>query len=546
MKIIIIGGGAGGGAFAAKIRRLDNTAKITIYERSPFVSYSNCGQPYLISGELSTFQKVIVYSPQDWKEQYNVDAIVEHEIIGLDRKRKVVMVKNLKTNKVFEDTYDKLMIASGTSAIIPPIPGIKEAKNIHVLKTPDHLQNIMKGLDHSTKKAVVIGAGFIGLEIAENCKKRGLDVDIVDFAPKVLSKVLDEDFSVFINKAMIENKINLKLNTYVKEIKDNGRTIILSSGKKLHADIIFMVVGIKTEIDMFAKEGIKIGSTNGLLVNKHSQTNDENIYATGDIAETIDWKGKPSRIQLAIIAQRLSTIAANHIYGINDEFRGVQNSASLSVFNTTVAAVGYTEAYLIENKIAYKKIISIEPHAVLNGKDVFLKILYDNDGYILGAQSAGPNSSEKRINYIAMAIMFNIKIEDLLHFQIAYNPVVDTQRDPVNLAARIARIQNKNITKNITVVELESYLKNNYTLLDVRTKQEWDLGHHPKATLFPLQELTQKMDTLDKNKKYLVYCRRGARAYNFQLRLTNAGFKNVVNVLGGWEHINVYLKYKFK
>jgi NAD(P)H-nitrite reductase large subunit len=194
----------------------------------------------------------------------------------------------LETNKIFEDKYDKLMIASGTSAIIPPIPGIKEATNLHVLKTPDHLQEIMKNLKNDTKKAIVIGGGFIGIEIAENCKKRGMQVSIVDFSKIILSKIVDEDFSVFISKALIENGIDLKVNTGVTSIEDNGKTVVLSSGKSLHADIIFMVIGTKTETKIFEEAGIKVGTTCGLLVNKSSQTNDPDIYATGDIAETVD------------------------------------------------------------------------------------------------------------------------------------------------------------------------------------------------------------------------------------------------------------------
>ena len=545
-KIIVIGGGAGGGSFAAKIRRLDNDAQITIYERSPFVSYSNCGQPYLISGEISSFKNIIVYSPENWKDKYNVDALVLHEVISIDRKSQTVMVKNLVTNEIFKDSYDKLMIASGTSAIMPSIPGINEANNLHVLKTPDHLQHIMKDLNTGMKKAVVIGAGFIGVEIAENCKKRGMDVDLINLNTQLLAKILDEDYSVFIKKSLIENGVNLKLNTSVTAIENNGKIIVLSTGEKIKADIIFMVVGVEAQTQMFKIQQIKTGITQGILINKFSQTNDSNIYATGDIAETVDWYGNPSRIQLAIVSQRLSIIAANHIYGVHDEFRGVQNSASISIFDTTIASVGYTEKYLINKNIKYKKVAVIDAHRVIKGQKIFLKVLYDFNGYILGAQAAGPHSTEKRINYIAMAIMYKIPIEDLLHFQIAYNPIVDTQRDIVNLIARIARAQNSGATENITVTELDKYLKKNYVLLDVRTLPEWNNGHHEKAILFPLQDLTKKINTLDKNKKYILYCKLGARAYNFQMRLKNAGFTNVINLLGAWEHMKIFNDYKYK
>ena len=544
-KIVIIGGGAGGGSFAAKVRRHDNDAEIVIYERSPFVSYSNCGQPYLISGEKPNFDAIIVYSPQDWKEQYNVKALPLHEVIAINKDNKTVTVKNLSTGETFEDSYDKLVIAPGSPAIMPPIPGVKEAKNVHALKTPDQLQGIMKGIEAGAKTAVVIGGGFIGLEIAENCKHIGMKVTLIDAATQLLCKVMDEDFSVFVNKSFIENGIDLKLGASVVAIENNGKQVALATGEKIDSDIIFMVVGVRPELDMYKKTGLEVGVTGGLVVDKNSLTNDKDIYALGDIAETVDWKGKPSRIQLAIIAQRMATIGANHLYGVKDEFKGVQNSASLSVFGTTVAAVGYTEAYLKENNIEYSKVIGIEQHAILHGENVLLKVMYDKDGQILGAQSAGPNSAEKRVNYAAIAMMYKIPVEEMLHFQTAYNPAVDTQRDPINLVARIARVQNAGTTENITVVELEDYLAKGYKLLDVRTKAEWDAGHHNDATLFPLQELTEKMDTLDKNEKYVVYCRRGARAYNFQLRMTNAGFKNVVNVLGAWDHMDVYENYKF-
>ena len=541
-KLVVIGGGAGGGSFAARVRRHDNDAEIVIYERSPFVSYSNCGQPYLISGAKPNFDAIIVYSPQDWKEQYNVVAKPSHEVVGIDRKKKTVTVKNLISGETFEDSYDKLVIAAGSPALMPPIPGA-DAKNVHVLKTPDHLQAIMKDLK-GAKNAVVIGAGFIGLEIAENLAETKVKTTVIDSAPSLLGKVMDEDFAVFVNKALDENNVDLKLNSGVVSINKDGKEVELADGTKIPTDIIFMVVGVRPELNMYKDEGLTVGVTGGLKVDKSSLTNDKDIYAVGDLAETVDWKGQPSRIQLAIVAQRMATIGANHMYGVADEFKGVQNSASLTVFGTTVAAVGYTEAYLNEKGIKYTKAIGIEQHAILHGENVYLKVLYDAKGMILGAQSAGPNSAEKRVNYAAIAMMHNIPVQEMLHFQTAYNPAVDTQRDPINLVARIARAQQAKLIETTTVVELAEYLKKGYILLDVRTKEEFDAGHIKGATLLPLQEFTEKLDSLDKSKKYVLYCRRGARAYNAQLRMTNAGHKNVVNVLGAWDHFDVYSKYR--
>ncbi|MCK5945950.1 MAG: FAD-dependent oxidoreductase, partial [Mycoplasmataceae bacterium] len=352
-KLVVIGGGAGGGSFAARVRRHDNDAEIVIYERSPFVSYSNCGQPYLISGAKPNFDAIIVYSPQDWKEQYNVVAKPSHEVVGIDRKKKTVTVKNLISGETFEDSYDKLVIAAGSPALMPPIPGA-DAKNVHVLKTPDHLQAIMKDLK-GAKNAVVIGAGFIGLEIAENLAETKVKTTVIDSAPSLLGKVMDEDFAVFVNKALDENNVDLKLNSGVVSINKDGKEVELADGTKVPSDVIFMVVGVRPELNMYKEQGLTVGVTGGLKVDKSSLTNDKDIYAIGDLAETVDWKGHPSRIQLAIIAQRMATIGANHMYGVKDEFKGVQNSASLTVFNRTVAAVGYTEAYLNEKGIKYTK-----------------------------------------------------------------------------------------------------------------------------------------------------------------------------------------------
>ena len=545
MKLVVIGGGAGGGSFAARVRRHDNDAEIVIYERSPFVSYSNCGQPYLISGAKPDFESIIVYSVKDWKEQYNVVAKPSHEVIAVDRKNKTVTVKDLINDKIFEDSYDKLVIAPGAPAFVPPIKGVEEATNMHALKTPDQLQDIMKGLK-GVKKATVIGAGFIGIEIAENLEHSGVKTTLIDGCKTLLSKVMDEDISVFVNQALVENNIDLKLGASVSSLNQEGREVELSDGTKIENDILFMVVGTTVETKMYEDAGLKVGVTKGIIADKHSLTNDQNIYVVGDVAETVDWKGKPSRIQLSIIAQRMATIGANHIYGVEDEFRGVQNSGSLSIFNRSVASTGYTETYMKENGIKYNKVLGIEKHAILDGQNIYLKVMYDDNGIILGAQAGGPLGAEKRVNYLAMALMYKVPVEDLLHFQVAYNPVIDTQRDPANLIARIARAKNKGLIETATVDEVEDYRSKGYTILDVRTKAEFDLGHIEGAEFLPLQRFTEEMDSLDKSKKYLVYCRRGARAYNAQLRMTNAGFKNVVNLLGAWDHYSVYKKYKFE
>ena len=545
MKLVVIGGGAGGGSFAARVRRHDNDAEIVIYERSPFVSYSNCSQPYLISGVKPSFKDVIVYSVKDWKEQYNVVAKPSHEVIGLDRKKKTVTVKDLTSGKTFEDSYDKLVIAAGAPEFVPPIKGIEEATNMHSLKTPDQLQGIMKGLTN-VKSATVIGAGFIGIEIAENLEHAGIKTTLIDGSKILLSKVMDEDISVFVNQALVENNIDLKLGASVSSLNKKGREVELADGTKIQNDILFMVVGTTVETKMYEEAGLKVGVTRGVLADKHSLTNDKDIYVIGDIAETVDWKGEPSRIQLSIIAQRMATIGANHIYGVEDEFRGVQNSGSLTIFDRSVAATGYTEAYMNEKGIKFNKVLGIEQHAILHGKNIYLKVMYDDKGIVLGAQAAGPVGAEKRINYLAMALMYKIPVQDLLHFQVAYNPVIDTQRDPANLIARIARAKQQKLIETITVSELEEYRSKGYTILDVRTKGEWDKGHIEGAEFLPLQKFTEEMDSLDKSKKYVIYCRRGSRAYNAQLRMTNAGFKNVVNLLGAWDHYSVYKKYKFE
>ena len=551
MKIVVIGGGAGGAGAAARCRRLSEESDITIFERSGYASYSNCGLPYKFSDEIPKFGGLIMTSPEALLKQYKLKVKVNHEVVSIDAKNRILTVKQTLTGQTFKEKYDKLIIAAGASAIVPNLPGVKEAKNVFKLKTPDDVLEVEKFVEENNPKSVVvIGGGSIGIEIAENYKHSGLDVTIVDQSDHLLPRALDADMSAFVHKAIVEGGIKLLLETSVVEVKSN--TVVLSSGKEISADMVFMTVGVKPELKLLESAQLKIGKTGGVIVDEKQQTSDENIYAAGDLAEVKDIFGGTTRIALAFPASRQAVVAANNIFdyknahGKNDIYVGSTGASTLSIFNTTVASVGLNEVELNLRGIKYNKTVNarganIGP--VKGGGLVFLKVLYADDFTILGAQAAGPAQSEKRISYMSLAIQAGIKYDQFMDFMVAYSPKVDTSYDATTMGSRLAMHQADGSYEAAYVEELADLIKEGYEVIDVREPDEWVQGTIEGVKTISLSNIRNELDSLDKDGKYVLHCKTGARSYNATLVLKAKGFKNVKNLAGGYIYYSTYKDY---
>ncbi len=547
MNVVIIGGGAGGAGAAARIRRLDEKAKITIFERSSYASYSNCALPYKFSNKVKNFMDLIMISHEQLCNKYNLNVKINHEVIGLNIKAQTVLVKNLTNNETFEESYDKLIIAAGAPAKIIPIPGI-EQENVFTLKTPDDVMAVETYIKkNKVKSVVIIGGGYIGMEIAENFTISGYDVTVVDAAKHLMVNTLDVDFAAYLNKSAKKAGLKLIFNKTISKIDQNK--IILNNQKVIAADIIFMTAGVQPQLEMYQKQGVKIGKLGGITVNNKQETNIKNIYAIGDIIETINWRNEITRMTLAFPASRQAVVAANNICnykgpnGQPDTYKGATGAATLSLFDVTIASVGYTEARLKAKKIKYQCAINARSSCVgmMEGSgNIFLKVLYDENFKILGAQTAGPKSSEKRISYVSLAMMVDMNYLDFENFMVAYSPTVDTSFDATTMSARIVKHQADGSLVTIFVDEVEEYKKQGYEFIDVREVKEWGGGIITGAKKLAWSTIRGHLNEFDKNKKYVIYCRTGARSYNVCQLLKAHDIKHVVNLGGGYSHYKVY------
>lgn len=541
-KVIVVGGGAGGSGAAARIRRQDEKACITIYERSSYASYSNCGLPYEFSDEVKEFEDLIVTTPEELKYQYNLDVKVKHEVIEINPNTKTIKAKNLLNNEIIEDNYDTLVIAAGASALRPNIPGLDKTNNVFSLKTPDDVKAVDEyKIKNQVNNVVVIGAGYIGAEIAENFVHDKKTVHLVDRADHFLPRNLDKDMAAFLTKSCNKNNLKTYLGKGAKEIHQDK--VILQDGTEIKTDLTFLTIGVKVESEMLKNAGLELGTTAGIKVDKFQRTNIKDIYAAGDIAETIDYNGDISRITLAFPASRQGVVAANDICGYKDHlgnpdiYKGVTGACTLTMFDTTVASVGKTEEQLKKENIQYFKTINARMSkigCVQGGKQVWLKVLFDKNYKILGAQSAGPKEAEKRISYISLAMQANIPFIEFENFMNAYSPTIDTHYDSTTMAARLARHQFDGTLRQAFVKDLKKHQEQGWILVDVREKEEWDQGVLEGATKIALSELRNKISEFDPNKKNILNSKTGARSYNASLVLATHGIKNTLNLAGGY------------
>jgi NADPH-dependent 2,4-dienoyl-CoA reductase/sulfur reductase-like enzyme/rhodanese-related sulfurtransferase len=538
-RILIVGGVAGGASCAARARRLSETAKIIMFERGLFVSFANCGLPYYVGDVITDEKKLLVANADLFRQRFNIDVRLENEVMAIDRVTQQITVKNRKTNEVYQEAYDALVLAPGAAPIRPPLPGI-DLPGIFALRTIPDSRRIREWIDtHQVKQAVVVGGGFIGLEMAENLVHRGIAVTLIEAQTQVMAP-LDPEMVAPVHERLRSHPVTLCLGDSVAEFKSNskGRIDVSTTSGAIHtAELVILGIGVRPETRLAKDAGLEIGDRGGIRVNDQMQTSDPHIWAVGDAVEVKDFvTGEWMVIPLAGPANRQGRIAADVICGRGSTFRGIQGTSVCGVFGLTIASTGANEKTLQRLGWDYGKVYLHPGHHVgyyPNAKPIDLKILFSNqDGRILGAQAVGEEGTEKRIDVIAMALQTGATVFDLEEAELCYAPQFGAAKDPVNMAGMIAANALRGDAPLVhwqQLAELGGGL-----LLDVRSVDEFEAGHVEGAINMPLPQLRDRLHELNLDQEIWVYCQVGQRAYYATRALRLNGF-NAYNLSGGFK-----------
>ncbi|GAU76197.1 CoA-disulfide reductase [Fusibacter sp. 3D3] len=546
-KILIVGGVAGGASTAARMRRMDENAAIIMFERGEYISFANCGLPYYIGGAIEERSALLVQTPEGMKARFNIDVRVQNEVLSIDREKKTVSVNDIANNRKYEESYDVLVLSPGSTPLKPPIPGI-DAPNIFTLWNIPDVDRIKSYVDHTKpQKAVVIGGGFIGLEMAENLHDRGMEVSVVEMADQVMAPV-DFEMAQIVHRHMKQKKVNLYLGDGVQSFEyHNGLTKVkLQSGKIVEADIVMLSIGVRPQSELAKAAGLEMNSRGGIVVSDKLLTSDPNIYAIGDAVEVVDFiSGQKTMIPLAGPANKQGRICADNIAGKNVSYKGTQGTSVAKVFDLTVSSTGVNEKSLkrdgkVYGKDYYTTIIHPGSHAGYYPGSIpmTLKLIFGMDGKVLGAQNIGYDGVEKRIDVIATAIRFGATVFDLTELELAYAPPYSSAKDPVNMAGFVGENILKGITKPFQWHEFEN-IGSDVVILDVRAPLERDMGYIENSINIPVDDLRTRMIELDKSKKIVVYCAVGIRGYAAARMLEQNGFDKVYNLMGGYTTYSV-------
>ena len=538
MKILIIGGVAGGASCAARLRRLDEKAEIIMLERGEFISFANCGLPYYIGGEISEKSKLTLQTPENFKARFHIDVRVWNECVSVDTENKTVTVRNLKTNEIYKESYDKLVLSPGAAPIRPNIEGIESNRVFTLRNIPDTLK-IKSYIDTMhPRSAVVVGGGYIGVEMAENLKNAGLDVTIVELADHLIAP-LDFDMAADVHRYIKDNGIRLELNNGVKAIKetDDRLTVKLQNGE-IEADMLIMSVGVRPEIALVKDTGIAVNS-HGIAVNRHMQTSDPDVYAVGDVIQVNNFlTQEPAFIPLAGPANKQGRIAADNICGVPSEYKGTQGSAVLKLFDMTIATTGLNEKTAKASGMEYDKtyIYSASHASYYPGSSMMsVKVLWDKKTYKnIGAQIVGLDGVDKRMDVIATAIRFGAKVTDLAELELCYAPPFGSAKDPVNMIGYVAENVISGKIKQFFWHDVENLPRDgSVTLLDARTQTEVERGMIDGFIHIPLDSLRDHLNLIPKDKPVYVYCHSGLRSYIACRILAGNGY-DCYNLAGGW------------
>jgi NADPH-dependent 2,4-dienoyl-CoA reductase/sulfur reductase-like enzyme/peroxiredoxin family protein/rhodanese-related sulfurtransferase/TusA-related sulfurtransferase len=544
-KVLIVGGVAGGASTAARLRRVDEEAQIIMFERGDYISFANCGLPYYIGEAIEEREALLVQTPEGMGQRFNMDIRVRNEVLSIDKENKKVRVMNHNTNEAYEESYDVLVLSPGSTPLRPPIPGI-DAPNIFSLwNIPD--TDTIKGYvdEKKPQHAVVIGGGFIGLEMAENLHDRGCEVAVVEMADQVMQPI-DFEMASITHQHMKQHGVDLRLGDGVKSFhhdKRTGRTTVeLQSGAKIETDIIILSIGIRSNSQLAKDAGLEVNARGGIVVDDYMKTSNESIYALGDAIEVVDFNDKTkTMVPLAGPANKQGRIVANNIAGIKETYRGTQGTSIAKVFDLAVASTGHNEKTLKRNGKVYGKdyktiIIHSKSHAGYypGAMPMTLKMIYDLNGKVIGAQGVGHDGVDKRIDVIATAIRYGGTIYDLKDLELAYAPPFGSAKDPVNMLGFVAENVLTGKSEHVHWDQLDDFKKDETIILDVREDIERELGFIEGSYHIPLDKLRERAGELDKNKNIIVYCAVGLRGYVGERILRQLGFKKAYNLSGGY------------
>lgn len=524
-KILIVGGVAGGMSAATRLRRLNENAEIIVFEKGPYVSFANCGLPYYVGGEIAEREKLIVQSAKALKNRFNLEVRENSEVIAIDSEgKKVTVVSN---GESYVESYDKLILSPGAKPLIPQIKGLNQATNVFSLRNIPDVDKIMTYLKaKAPKSATIIGAGFIGLEMAENLAKRGLNVTIVEKAPHVLPTI-DREMAAFVNEELIKNNLSIMTNRGAVEFKNDE--ILLDNGESLQSDLTILSVGIQPETSLAKSAGIKLGIRNAILVDEHYETSVKDIYAVGDAIVVKNQLGQDALISLASPANRQGRQVADIISGLPVKNRGSLGTAIVRVFDLQVASTGLSEFQLRGLKINHKIVhVTANNHAGYypDATSIVLKLIFEPEsGQIFGAQAIGKEGVDKRIDILSTAIKAKLTVFDLPELELTYAPPFGSAKDPVNMAGYAAINLLLGQSENIQWHELAAELAKGKVLLDVRNPNELAKGKFKNSQNIPLDDLRERLNELDKKTEYIVSCQSGLRSYNAERILKQEGYK---------------------
>ncbi|MDO5026317.1 MAG: FAD-dependent oxidoreductase [Tissierellia bacterium] len=540
MRVVVIGGVAGGATAIARMRRLDEDAEIILLERGSFVSFANCGLPYYVGGTIENRDALFVSTPEDINKKYKVDVRVRNEVTKIIPEENKIIVNDLEKNEAYDLSYDKLLISTGSHPFVPNAPGLDRENVFTLWNIPDvdRITNYIKAT--KPKKAVIVGGGFIGLEMAENLVDLGLDTSLIEMSDQVMPP-LDKDMAILVENHLINKGVDLRLNSAFESLSEDGKTVKLGSGEEIDTDLLILSIGVRPNSELAKEAGLELTERGHIKVDASMQTSNPDIFAIGDVIGVKDFvSGADAAIPLAGPANKQGReVADNIINGKKIEYQGTMGTSVAKVFDLTVASTGLSEKTLARlgkklKKDYFVSIIHPMSHAGYypGASPLTLKLIYGVDGKVLGGQIVGYDGVDKRIDTIATSIHFNGSVDDLSQLELAYAPPYSSAKDPVNFAGYTGRNVLEGLSNPVLYREYEEN-KNEYQLLDVREDPEVISGMLDGAIHLPLTELRDRLDELDKDKNYLVYCAVGLRGYIAEQILNSKGFK-VNNLVGGY------------
>lgn len=542
MKYLIVGGVAGGAGTAARLRRLDEKAEIIMFDKGPYVSYSNCCLPYRLSGAVDETEKLVLMDPKKFACQYNIQARVMNEVLSINREDKKLRVKDLEKNEEYEETYDKLILAPGANAIVPGIPGIENA-NLFTVKTVVDIGRLYTFIkDGNVKKVTVVGGGFIGVEVAVNLVEAGYQVALVEAAPQILNPY-DYDMVQILHKEMLDKGVDLIVGD--KAVSFEGSNITLGSGKAVEGDAVVMAVGVIPDSSLAREAGLDLTERGAVKVDANYRTSDPDIYAVGDVIQVYNGiTGKPTQLPLAGPAQKQARQAADHIYGRPVRNTGYIGSSCVKVFDYNATSTGLTAAQCEKEGIPYDIVYVIPQDRVglmPGSTPMHYKLVYEvPSGKVLGAQAISKGDAPKRVDIVATLIKFGGTVDDLRDLELCYAPPFSTAKDAGNNAALVACNLLQGAFRQVRVSEVRGLVESGACIIDVREENEYALSHIKTAINIPLSQIRQRLEEIPKDRPVYLHCRSSQRSYNAVLALQAHGFKNVYNISGSYLGICFY------